>query len=79
MYDCLSRLLFLTGYCLPSVHNIMISISNAANENLRKITLVPLIPYAIRLLTKIPVEPNIIPANIGNINIELFTKYLTFI
>lgn len=50
-----------------SVNKIAMVIGRIAIENLKKRSVVELIPFAINVRTNTPPDPNIIPARIGKI------------
>ena len=50
-----------------SVSKIAINNGNIAIENLKKSRVVSFIPFCVNVRTKIPLDPNIIPARIGKI------------
>ena len=49
-----------------SVSNTQTNITTAAIENLKNSNVVGSIPFSVKVLTKIPLDPNIIPAKAGN-------------
>ena len=58
---------------LLSVNKIAILMNMAAIEKRKKRSVVESTPFSVKVLTNMPVDPNIIPAMIGNI------KYIFFI
>jgi hypothetical protein len=50
-----------------SVRRMAMTIGSVAIENLRKSSVAESIPFWVRVLTKTPPDPNIIPARIGKI------------